>query len=189
MGGATGTGGIARQYSPYAGLGGGVSFDPTAAKTLYDLSDSPEFLFGEESGINRRSMTENLAFCTGSGYLGGAIVGGALGGYAALTTKPEMGIVDTRRLLVNRLLNLGGQQGRRVGNAWGVIGLFFATTESAVGYAREQHDWLNSVVAAATAGALYRSPAGPRASAVFATGGAILACLSHGVRTLLESSD
>ena len=38
---------------------------------MYRLPKQPEFLFSEEAAVHRRSLSENLTFYTGSGYLTG----------------------------------------------------------------------------------------------------------------------
>lgn len=73
---------------------------------------------------------------------------------------------DTLKLRVNRILNSGGQTGRRFGNSLGVVGLIFAGLESGMVYMRGNDDILNSVVAGLGTGALYRAAAGPRSAAI-----------------------
>ncbi len=63
----------------------------------------------------------------------GATLGGGQGTLAAIRTRPELG-VDTARLRLNRVLNLGGKTGRAAGNALGALGLFYASAESGLDY-------------------------------------------------------
>ncbi|KAJ6737412.1 MITOCHONDRIAL IMPORT INNER MEMBRANE TRANSLOCASE SUBUNIT TIM23-3 [Salix viminalis] len=62
-----------RKYHPYQGL-----YD-VPAQNLYNLPTSPEFLFDEEALHQRRSWSESLQYYTGTGYLAGAVLGGAKG--------------------------------------------------------------------------------------------------------------
>lgn len=78
----------------------------------------------------------------------GALLGGSQGAVAAFRMPPELGAgANTSRLRLNRLLNQSGQTGRAAGNALGVLGLFFASFESAYGYLNDSRlpDWANSV--------------------------------------------
>ena len=82
----------------------------------------------------------------------GALLGGGQGATVALRTRPELSAgADTSRLRLNRLLNQSGKSGRAAGNALGVLGLFFASFESAYGYLNDMRlpDWANSVGAGA----------------------------------------
>lgn len=155
-----------RLYNPYAGLGN-QGFD--LSRTLLELPDAPEFVFSEEALVRHRGWSENLTYITGGAYMGGALAGGAYGGYRALTTKVE-GIPDTTKLRVNRVLNVGGGFGRNLGNNLGVLGLFYSTFESLSSYVREEHDSLNSIIAAGGTGAMYKCVSGPRAAAVWGAG-------------------
>ncbi|KAK9127297.1 hypothetical protein Syun_016094 [Stephania yunnanensis] len=142
-----------RQYHPYQDLN-------VPIKTLYNLPTSPEFLFQEESLAQRRSWGENLQYYTGSGYLLGAVLGAAKG-TAEGVRAAEAG--DSAKLRVNRVLNCGGQSGRRVGNSLGVMGLIFAGLESGVTHLRGgSDDVLSSVLAGLGTGAIYKAAAGPR---------------------------
>ncbi|MCI87161.1 mitochondrial-like import inner membrane translocase subunit TIM23-1-like, partial [Trifolium medium] len=60
-------------------------------------------------------------------YLSGAIIGGVKGTVEGLKAA-ESG--ESLKLRVNRVLNSGGQGGRRLGNSLGVLGLIFAGLES-----------------------------------------------------------
>uniref|UniRef100_A0A2P2JAJ8 Uncharacterized protein n=1 Tax=Rhizophora mucronata TaxID=61149 RepID=A0A2P2JAJ8_RHIMU len=101
-----------RKYHPYQNLYN------VQAQCLYNLPTSPEFLFHEEAAHHRRSWGENLQYYTGSGYLAGAILGGAKGSVEGIRAA-EMG--DSLKLKVSRVLN---SVGRRVGNSGTVWGLW-----------------------------------------------------------------
>ncbi|KAL6002992.1 hypothetical protein ACLOJK_023214 [Asimina triloba] len=145
-----------RLYHPYQDL-------QVPIQNLYNLPTAPEFLFHEEAAVQRRSWGENLQYYTGSGYLGGAILGGAKGAVHGLRSA-EPG--DTAKLRINRLLNSSGKAGRNLGNSLGVVGLIFAGLESGLVAARGTDDVMNSVFAGLGTGALYRAASGVRSAAV-----------------------
>ncbi|OVA12663.1 Mitochondrial inner membrane translocase subunit Tim17/Tim22/Tim23/peroxisomal protein PMP24 [Macleaya cordata] len=145
-----------RQYNPYQDL-------HVPIQNLYNLPTSPEYLFQEEAAVQRRSWGENLQYYTGSGYLTGAIVGGVKGSFQGLKAA-EPG--DSLKLRANRVLNAGGQTGRRFGNSLGVMGLIFAGLESGIIHLRGTDDLVNSVLAGLGTGAFYRAASGVRSAAV-----------------------
>lgn len=155
-----------RLYNPYEGLG--AALDKTRAPGAFKLPTQPEFLFSEEALVRKRSWSENLTYYTGVGYLGGALIGGGRGAYQSLTAPVAIAGVDSSRLRVNQLLNTSGKLGRGAGNALGVLGLFFASFESLLGYANDGllPDELVTVVAGGGTGSLFRSVRGPRQAAV-----------------------
>eukprot|EP00262_Sarcandra_glabra_P012848 TRINITY_DN3397_c2_g1_i1.p1 TRINITY_DN3397_c2_g1~~TRINITY_DN3397_c2_g1_i1.p1 ORF type:complete len:139 (-),score=5.35 TRINITY_DN3397_c2_g1_i1:247-603(-) len=102
-----------RLYNPYQNL-------QIPIQTLYKLPTAPEFLFQEESIVQRRSWGENLTYYTGCAYLSGAIAGAGKG-FSDGLKYIERG--DTWKLCVNRILNASGHTGRKFGNRVGVIGL------------------------------------------------------------------
>ena len=81
-------------------------------------------------------------------YRAGAVLGGAKGVTDAFRSQPEVA-VNSMRLRVTRLLNMSGKSGRATGNALGVLGLFFSSAESALGYASDHSlpEAVNSVAA------------------------------------------
>ena len=177
-------GAVANQpYNPYTGLGG--PFDPNMSKALYSLSDSPEFLFDEERSMKRRSWSENLTFLTGVGYLGGTVAGGGMGAYQGLIGKNGSAgstapMNESRRLLLNRVLNAGGTKGAALGNTWGCIGLYYAAIESLAGYYLDQeYPVVTAIAAGAGAGSMYKSMQGPRAMAVYGVVGAGLSAVNQ----------
>ncbi|KAF8397148.1 hypothetical protein HHK36_016055 [Tetracentron sinense] len=145
-----------RLYHPYQDL-------HVPIQNLYNLPTSPEYLFHEEAAVQRRSWGENLQYFTGFGYLTGAIFGASKGSLEGLKAA-ESG--DTLKLRINRVLNSGGQTGRKFGNSLGVVGLIFAGLESGIIHLRGTDDLLNSVVAGLGTGALYKAASGPRSAAV-----------------------
>lgn len=154
-----------RQYHPYQ------QFD-VPIQSLYNLPTSPEFLFHEESLNSRRSWGENLQYYTGSGYLSGAVLGAIKGSVEGLRQAEPS---DSLKLRVNRVLNSGGQVGRRFGNSLGVLGLIFAGMESGLIYLRDSDDLLNTVAAGLGTGAIYRAAGGLRSAAIAGAIGGITA--------------
>ncbi|KAJ4719639.1 Mitochondrial import inner membrane translocase subunit tim23 [Melia azedarach] len=117
-----------KQYHPYQ------QFD-VPIQNLYNLPTSPEYLFHEEALNSRRSWGENLQYYTGSGYLTGAVLGAIKGSVEGLRQAEPS---DTLKLRINRVLNSGGQVGRRFGNSLGAIyraagGLRSAAIAGAIG--------------------------------------------------------
>uniref|UniRef100_A0A6N2KU21 Mitochondrial import inner membrane translocase subunit TIM23 n=1 Tax=Salix viminalis TaxID=40686 RepID=A0A6N2KU21_SALVM len=154
------------KYHPYQGL-----YD-VPAQNLYNLPTSPEFLFDEEALHQRRSWSESLQYYTGTGYLAGAVLGGAKGSIEGIRAA-EPG--ETLKLRVNRVLNSGGHMGRRFGNNLGVLGLMFAGIESGLIHWRDTDDLVNTVLAGLGTGAIYRAAKGPRSAAIAGAIGGIAA--------------
>ena len=106
----------ATMYNPYAGL---QNYTPRQNRS-FRVASQPEFVFQEEANVRRRGFGENLGFYTGTGYLSGAVTGGALGLAQAtfLSGGPAAAapqLAQTRRLMLNRVLNSSGQTGRTAG--------------------------------------------------------------------------
>lgn len=154
-----------RLYNPYKDLN-------VPIRNLYNLPTAHEHLFIEEASKPHRSWGENLQYYTGIGYLSGAVVGGARGTVEGLGAA-ERG--ETAKLRVNRVLNSGGQLGRRYGNTLGILGLIFAGLESGAIHLRGRDDLLNTVAAGLGTGAIYKAAAGPRSAAIAGAVGGIAA--------------
>eukprot|EP00475_Leptophrys_vorax_P040705 TRINITY_DN75899_c0_g1_i1.p1 TRINITY_DN75899_c0_g1~~TRINITY_DN75899_c0_g1_i1.p1 ORF type:complete len:294 (+),score=20.50 TRINITY_DN75899_c0_g1_i1:154-1035(+) len=135
--------------------------------------EDPEYLFPEEAAVHRRSFGDNLTFFTGSGYLLGAILGGARGTVEGFRSW-ESG--DTMKLRANRLLNAAGSRGRATGNAIGVVGLLYSGLEGAAYHYRGgvEDPW-NAVIGGLGAGAFYKAAAGPRTAAIAGALGGVAA--------------
>ena len=181
--------GGSRLYNPYSGLPG--AFDPAFSRALLELPERPEFVFSEEAAVQQRTWSEHLTFVTGVAYLGGALAGGVYGAASGATSVLQIRDSATpqerRKLRINRVLNAGGKSGRTLGNAAGVLGLLYSSLDSATSYARGgAHDGWNPVVAGAGAGALYMSPVGLRAAAVWGGAGALLGALSAAASALTD---
>lgn len=139
------------------------------------MPKEPEFLFSEEALVHQRSWSENLTYYTGSGYLLGAVAGGGAGAYRTLLSPASLtpAGLPSQRLRLNQLLNTSGKLGRSAGNALGVVGLFFASSES---FLRNVNDGVlpdesATLGAGVLTGALYRSVRGPRQAAAAAVVG------------------
>lgn len=164
-----------RQYHPYQQFG-------IPVKNLYNLPTSPDFLFQEESLNSRRSWGENLQYYTGCGYLSGAVVGAVKGSVHGLRQAEPS---DSLKLRANRVLNSGGQLGRRFGNSLGVLGLIYAGLESGLVSLRDTDDLLNTVAAGLGTGAIYRAAGGIRSAAIAgAIGGVTAAAAVAGKQTV-----
>lgn len=77
----------------------------------------------------------------------GILAGAGKGALEASRTDPALPASGSARLRLNRLLNLSGRSGRVAGNAMGILGLFFSTSESGLGYLSDGQtpDWLNTL--------------------------------------------
>ncbi|KAG0474947.1 hypothetical protein HPP92_014633 [Vanilla planifolia] len=165
-----------RLYDPYKEL-------HIPYHAIYDLPNSPEFLFQEESSSQRRSWGENLTYFTGIGYLGGAATGTSLGLYKGVLAA-ESG--DSLKLRVSRVLNSSGYEGRRMGNRLGVIGLLYAGMESGIVAARNTDDWFNSFAAGLGTGAFYKAANGPRSAAIAGAIGGLMVGLAMAGKQALK---
>ena len=137
---------------------------------------------GGRQGLTSAVRGDSLTFYTGAGWLGGSAVGGAIGVAQGASARTELpgGAAAKRR--VNTLLNKTFSHGRGFGNALGALGLLYAGLDSLIAYATDEklRDDVNSIAAAAAAGAVYRSGAGPRSAAVAALFGGAAAGALHG---------
>lgn len=164
--------------------------DPTM-RTGFKIAQRPEFVFVEEKGVKRRSWSENLTYYTGVGYLGGAAIGGSMGAVQALqSVRGKDGMpAPTLRLYVNRFLNTSGSAGRLYGNSVGVIGLYFAASESLLLNQLERQgvpDAVSTLGAGFFTGALYRIGRGPRPAAVAGLVGAAGASILLAARSFVS---
>mmetsp|Transcript_8293 Transcript_8293/g.51646 ORF Transcript_8293/g.51646 Transcript_8293/m.51646 type:complete len:176 (+) Transcript_8293:268-795(+) len=147
------------------------------------------YLFTEEARIHRRGWSENLTYYSGVGYLAGVFGGAGKGLSDGLKSKPETGI-DTPKLRMNRVLNATGNSGRRAGNVLGVLGLFYALSESGIIYLSDglTSDTINGIAAGATTGALFKLASGPRTAAVASVLGASAAAALQLGRHLVDGA-
>lgn len=184
------SGGEERLYNPYEGIS--AALDRRDVKAPFRLPQEPEFLFSEESVVQRRSWSENLTYYTGVGYLAGAAGGGGVGAYKALLAPSALqgqpGL-PSQRIRVNQLLNSSGKMGRSAGNALGILGLLFSSSESFYYYMNDRilPEDLMTVAAGATTGAIYRSVRGPRQALAAGAVGSIGGVLLLGARKFISS--
>mmetsp|Transcript_7342 Transcript_7342/g.12678 ORF Transcript_7342/g.12678 Transcript_7342/m.12678 type:complete len:240 (-) Transcript_7342:268-987(-) len=160
------------RYNPYEGLPS--TLDPGLLEKMYNMPEAPEFLFQEESRVLRRGWGENITFCTGLGYFGGALVGGGYGALNGVLSVPAGGAVDSTKLKANRVMNAVSNRGMFLGNNLGCIGLFYAGMDNLISWQRGKDDVLNPILAGATAGLMYKSTAGPRAMLVYSSASAVV---------------
>ncbi|KDD75902.1 hypothetical protein H632_c445p0 [Helicosporidium sp. ATCC 50920] len=178
----------ARFYNPYEGLG--AALDRGTSRPQFRLSSQPEFLFSEEAAVRRRSWSENLTYYTGVGYLGGSLLGGGRGfTQAFLTPVAVAGAESSKRLRLNQFLNSTSKAGGASGNALGVLGLLFASSESFLGYLNDGAlpEQSPTLAAGALTGALYRSVRGPRQAAAAAAVGTLAATGLLAARAFVNS--
>jgi hypothetical protein len=101
-------------YNPYAGL---QHINPRGAH-IFRVNREPEFVFQEEAAVRRRGFATNIGFYTGTGYFGGALAGGSVGLAQTLLQPTTQPLPQSRRLLINRILNSSGHTGRMAGAAF-----------------------------------------------------------------------
>lgn len=147
--------------------------------------------------VQRRSWSENLTYYTGVGYMTGAFAGGGVGMYKVLgpgslgdAAKSGMSMGQSnlsQRMRVNQVLNSSGKLGRSAGNALGVLGLLFSSSESFYLYLNDRilPEDLMTVAAGATTGVIFRSVRGPRQALAAGAVGSIFATMLLGLRLAL----
>ncbi|KAH8550474.1 Tim17/Tim22/Tim23/Pmp24 family-domain-containing protein [Umbelopsis sp. PMI_123] len=106
-----------------------------------------------------RGWTDDLCYGTGTTYLAGLTLGGAVGlaeGVRKGTGSPNM------KIRLNTTLNSITRRGPGLGNSVGVIAMLYNGTNAMIGAVRGEHDAINSVAAGAISGAIFKSTAGVR---------------------------
>lgn len=119
------------------------------------LSDLP----GNRSALPSRGWSDDLCYGTGVTYLAGLTLGGAWGLAEGLNKLPASA---PPKLRLNSALNSITRRGPFLANSAGVIAMVYNGFNSLIGHYRGQHDALNSVVAGALSGALFKSTKGVR---------------------------
>mmetsp|Transcript_9181 Transcript_9181/g.33646 ORF Transcript_9181/g.33646 Transcript_9181/m.33646 type:complete len:226 (-) Transcript_9181:126-803(-) len=184
-----------RLYNPYAELYG--TLPQSSLEQVYELPPTPEYLFTEEAKVQRRSVSENLTFYTGTAWLAGAVVGA---GYSVITDfrKSQVAVAEGsgaggaaaanvgRRFRINQILNSSTGGAKYGSNAMGMIGLLYAVSESGLAYLRGSDDILNSLGAGLVTGGSYRAPGGPRSAVVGGAVGFVAAGAIAGVQSLMK---
>nr|XP_015629479.1 mitochondrial import inner membrane translocase subunit TIM23-3-like [Oryza sativa Japonica Group] len=94
---------------------------------------------------------------------------------------------ESAKLRINRALNQSGPVGRAFGSRFGIVAMLFTRTES---FIRDQcdvaDDWVNTVAAGASAGALYRIASGPRSMIVAGILGGVLSGAAVAGKPMLQ---
>lgn len=137
---------------PLAGLDKGIEYLDLEDEKLTDVE-------GAQGLIPSRSWTDDLCYGTGAVYLIGLGMGGAYGIQEGLKNLPAN---STPKLKLNTVLNHVTKRGPFLGNSAGVLALTYNLIDSSIDSIRGKHDDVNSVVAGALTGALFRSSAGLR---------------------------
>ncbi len=125
--------------------------------TLEDsaLSDLP----GSRSALPSRGWSDDLCYGTGVTYLSALTLGGAWGFVEGLRRSPPGA---PPKLRLNSVLNGMTRRGPFLGNSAGVIAMVYNGINSLIGHYRGRHDSVNSVVAGAISGMLFKSTRGLR---------------------------
>mmetsp|Transcript_37003 Transcript_37003/g.82260 ORF Transcript_37003/g.82260 Transcript_37003/m.82260 type:complete len:263 (-) Transcript_37003:610-1398(-) len=173
-----------RLYDPYEGISSAIG----GKKQAFVLPEQPEFVFEEKALVRRKGIFEYLQFYSGMGYVTGGTIGVAAGAYKFLSTKSEVPGPETLRLKTNRALNSAGSFARPWGCGAGILGMYFACFESLLYDNLDQlPESVNSVLAGALTGALFRSPRGPRQAAAAAVVGSVGGLGMIGLRQVFPS--
>lgn len=190
-----------RLYNPYDGLGAVLdSRKRGEGPVTFRLPQAPEYVFNEEATVQKRSISENICFYTGLGYLSGAqLEPGRLSHVASpqpqarrrgacgvrwQRSRPSQTTASTPTACastvfstcqvrawsytVRRTSLYTGKAGRTAGNSLGVLGLFFAASESGIDKLSDGRipDAMVTMLAGASTGALFRSARGVKTAAV-----------------------
>ncbi|KAI8059900.1 Tim17/Tim22/Tim23/Pmp24 family-domain-containing protein [Gongronella butleri] len=114
--------------------------------------------YGGASGLApSRGWTDDLCYGTGTVYLAGLTMGGAIGmaeGLKKSTGSPNM------RVRLNTTLNTITRRGPGLGNSVGVIAMLYNGTTAMIDASRGTHDVFSSVAGGAIAGAVFKATAG-----------------------------
>ncbi|CCG26022.1 Tim23 protein [Candida orthopsilosis Co 90-125] len=161
---------------PLAGLDKGIEYLDLEEEKLNQVE-------GSQGLIPSRSWTDDLCYGTGAVYLIGLGLGGLSGFQHGLKTLPAN---SPGKVQLNHILNNITKRGPFLGNNAGVLALTYNLIDSSLDGVRGKHDDVNSVVAGALAGALFRSSRGlkPMAySSVLMAGAAGLWCgIKHSLK-------
>ncbi|MCJ1350912.1 MAG: Mitochondrial import inner membrane translocase subunit tim23 [Icmadophila ericetorum] len=123
------------------------------------LSDLP----GSRSALPSRGWSDDLCYGTGVTYLSALTIGGAWGLVEGLNRSPASA---PPKLRLNSVLNSITRRGPFLGNSAGVLALVYNLVNSGIGHWRGKHDAVNSVVAGALSGCLFKSTRGVRPMAI-----------------------
>lgn len=118
------------------------------------LSDLP----GSRSALPSRGWSDDLCYGTGVTYLTSLTLGGAWGLQEGLRRSAG----QPPKLLLNSVLNSVTRRGPFLGNSAGVIALIYNGFNSFFGNLRGKHDSMNSILAGAISGMIFKSTRGFR---------------------------
>lgn len=118
------------------------------------LSDLP----GSRSALPSRGWSDDLCYGTGVTYLTALTVGGAWGLQEGLRRSNG----QPPKLRLNSVLNAVTRRGPFLGNSAGVIAMVYNGFNSFIGHMRGKHDSVNSIVAGALSGMIFKSTRGVR---------------------------
>ncbi|XP_062375870.1 mitochondrial import inner membrane translocase subunit Tim23 [Sardina pilchardus] len=137
----------------------------------YLLQDTDEFIM--PTGSNKTRGRFELAFFTiGSCCISGAAFGALSGLRMGLAETKDMAWSKPRNV---QILNLVTRQGASWANTVGSVALLYSVFGVAIEKARGAEDDINTVVAGALTGVLYKSPGGVRSAGRGGLGGLLLA--------------
>ena len=118
------------------------------------LSDLP----GSQSALPSRGWSDDLCYGTGVTYLTALTVGGAWGLQEGLRRSAG----QPPKLRLNSVLNAVTRRGPFLGNSAGVIAMVYNGFNSFIGHMRGKHDSVNSIMAGALSGMIFKSTRGIR---------------------------
>lgn len=144
--------------------------DPTQLHPLSGLNeDALDYLTLEDSTLNElpgsqsvlpsRGWSDDLCYGTGTTYLAGLSLGGAWGLAEGLRRTPA---TAPPKIRLNGVLNSITRRGPFLGNSAGVVAMVYNGLNSSLGYARGKHDSVNSIMAGALSGMVFKSTRGLR---------------------------
>eukprot|EP00112_Aurelia_sp_Birch-Aquarium-sp1_P024723 Seg795.6 transcript_id=Seg795.6/GoldUCD/mRNA.D3Y31 product="Mitochondrial import inner membrane translocase subunit Tim23" protein_id=Seg795.6/GoldUCD/D3Y31 len=130
-----------------------------------------EFVFATDSQ-KKRGWGERMFSSIGTSYMTGLTFGGSWGLYEGLRNPDG----KTMKLRLNSVLNGMTRRGPFMANSLGVVALMYCSLNTGIEKVRGTEDMYNSVAAAVTTGALFKSTGGIRAIGfASAIGGSIAA--------------
>lgn len=148
--------------------GGGLSaaalygVNPSMAQAVVGAHSATRPRSQEFLAYQKRGWFERATYAAGCSYLAGIALGGTKGFFVGLSQSPS----PRFRVRLNSVLN-GCGRGARLGNALGVLAMFYTTLESGFDTLEvDKHlrvpgsDWVSPTLAATATGIVYRSTAG-----------------------------
>jgi len=168
----------ASKLHPMAGLGGGIDYIFTDDQVSQALPGTGH------TALPSRGWSDDLCYGTGTTYLAGLTFGGTWGLYEGLRKgQPSPNF----KIQLNGVLNSMTRRGPFVGNSVGVFAMMYNGINSMIGAYRGKHDFMNSALAGAASGAIFRSTAGPRSAGIAAAlCGGIATAWSFGKNFILD---